>query len=379
MEEKQVQHVNSEEIDLLEVRDTIWDSRKFIAIFVGIITLSTGIVSFLLPKTYTSEAVIVSISKEGGGGTLSVLSQLAGLPLEDKSQSNIKAVLESNALRESVVKELNLVDEILKKEKDRYRYPYSVAAQKLKEYIKTSVSQKDGTISIKVDWKNPETAQEINLSIINNLRQILNEKAFSIAKMNRIFYETEANKTSSELKEAIEKLNQFQKEKQVILPENKLQSQLQLYASLLSEKLKLEAEKSSYSNLYNSDHPKIREISSRLSFLSQKIAEVEGDINSNSPISTEKTLSVIPEYISLYLDVQKLKLKYEVLSKLLEQARIDELKENLYVEVIDSPSYPEKPSKPKKELMVAVAFVGSLFLAVFIVLLRKAILSRKGV
>lgn len=41
---------------------------------------------------------------------------------------------------------------------------------------------------------------------------------------------------------------------------------------------------------------------------------------------------------------------------------------------LGSPSYPGKPSKPKKKLMVAAAF-----LVVFIVLLRKSILSRKGV
>lgn len=377
MEEKRQQQIDSEDINLLEIWNILWDSKKFIVVFTSIITFFAGILSFLLPKVYTSEAVIVQVS---GKSEADALFQLVGLPsvsVADRDQSNIKAILESNTLRERVIKELNLIDQILKEEKHKYKNPYYVASQRLKGNIRIITNQKDGTISIKVDWGDPETAQKINQSLIKNLQQILNEKAFSVAKMNRIFYEAELSRTDRELKEAIQNLNRFQSENQVILPENRLQSQLQLYGSLVAEKLKLEAELRSYSNLYSSEHPKIREITSRLTFLNRKISEVEGEIKTNSPISMEKTLSAMPEYMSLYLNVQKLKGKYEVLSKLLEEARIEELKENVYIEIIDAPSYPERPSKPRKKMIVATAFVGSMFLAVFIVLVRRAIIDGK--
>ncbi|MEM0325395.1 MAG: GNVR domain-containing protein, partial [Candidatus Aenigmatarchaeota archaeon] len=259
----------------------------------------------------------------------------------------------------------------------KFKYPDVVAAESIKNNIKT-VNQKEGTISVEVEWKDPDMAQKINQSVIKNLREILNQKAFSIAKMNRIFYEQEMNKVSNELKESLEKLNRYQQEKKVILPENTLQNQMQMYASILSEKLKLEAELNSYSNIYTPDHPKIRELKTRLAYLSQKLAEIEGDIKTNSPLSAERTLSAIPDYMTLYIKVQQLKAKYEMLVKLLEQARIDELKENLYVEVIDEPTYPEKPSKPKKKFLVAAAFVSSLMLAVFIALVRGIIKKKNS-
>jgi uncharacterized protein involved in exopolysaccharide biosynthesis len=367
-----------DEIDLFELFQIIWNNRFFIAKIVLGITILTAIISFILPKTYTSESVIVPVTKSSSGSGLSAIAALAGLPVgRDQATANVVAVLNSNTLRERVVKDLNLLDEILKDKKNEFKRPYQEAGIRLKNNIKINEDKKNGTIKIGVDWKDPDIAQKINESIIKNLRQILNEKSFTAAKMNRIFYENELNKTLESLKLAMNKLNEYQKTKKVIMPEQQLQSQLALYGSLISEKIELEGKLRNLSNIYNPEAPQIKEIQTRLAYINQKISEIEGEINTKSPISTEKTLEALPDYMQLYLQVQQLKGKYEVLAKLLEQSRLDELKENLYVEVIDNPTYPEKPSKPKKKLMVAVAFISSLFLAIFIVFIREYIRSRK--
>jgi uncharacterized protein involved in exopolysaccharide biosynthesis len=367
-----------DEIDLSELFQIIWNNRFFIAKIVFGITILTAIISFILPKTYTSESVIVPVTKSSSGSGLSAIAAMVGLPAGgDQATANVVAVLNSNTLREWVVKDLNLLDEILKDKKNEFKRPYQEAGIRLKNNIKINEDKKNGTIKIEVDWKNPDIAQKINESIIKNLRQILNEKSFTVAKMNRIFYENELNKTLESLKLAMNKLNEYQKTKKVIMPEQQLQSQLALYGSLISEKIELEGKLRNLSNIYNPEAPQIKEIQTRLAYINQKISEIEGEINTKSPISTEKTLEALPDYMQLYLQVQQLKGKYEVLAKLLEQSRLDELKENLYVEVIDNPTYPEKPSKPKKMLMVAVAFVSSLFLAIFIVFIREYIRSRR--
>jgi uncharacterized protein involved in exopolysaccharide biosynthesis len=367
-----------DEIDLLELFQIIWNNRFFIAKIVLGITILTAIISFILPKTYTSESVIVPVTKSSSGSGLSAIAAMAGLPVGgDQATANVVAVLNSNTLRERVVKDLNLLDEILKDKKSEFKRPYQEAGIRLKSNIKINEDKKTGTIKIGVDWKDPDIAQKINESIIKNLRQILNEKSFTVAKMNRIFYENELNKTLESLKLAMNKLNEYQKTKKVIMPEQQLQSQLALYGSLISEKIELEGKLRNLSNIYNPEAPQIKEIQTRLAYINQKISEIEGEINTKSPISTEKTLEALPDYMQLYLQVQQLKNKQDVLAKLLDQSRLEELKENLYVEVIDNPTYPEKPSKPKKKLMVAVAFISSLFLAIFIVFIREYIRSRK--
>jgi uncharacterized protein involved in exopolysaccharide biosynthesis len=367
-----------DEIDLFELFQIIWNNRFFIAKIVFGITILTAIISFTLSKTYTSESVIVPVTKSSSGSGLSAIAAIAGLPMYgDQATANVMAVLDSNTLREMVIKDLNLLDEILKDKKNEFKRPYQEAGTRLKNNIKMNEDKKNGTIKIEVDWKDPDKAQKINESIIKNLRQILNEKSFTVAKMSRIFYENELNKTLESLKLAMNKLNEYQKTKKAIMPEQQLQRQLTLYGSLISEKIELEGKLRNLSNIYNPEAPQIKEIQTRLAYINQKISEIEGEINTKSPTSIEKTLEALPDYTQLYLQVQQLREKYEVLAKLLEQSRLDELKENLYVEVIDNPTYPEKPSKPKKKLIVAVAFVSSLFLAIFIVFVREYVRSRR--
>lgn len=366
-----------DEIDLLEIVKVLWDDKKFIGFIVACITFLSAAVSFVLPKVYTSEAVITPVAEDSD--RTGILAQLQDLPLsiEKGGQRKIRAVMESDYLMEKVIKDLNLLDDILSENSKKFKDPYRVAATELKKKVKAVYDTKIGTIRIKVDWKNPEVAQKINQSVIENLKEILNEKAFTVAKMNRVIYERELQKTEQELRNAIAELNAFQKEKGVILPENRLQTQMVLYSSLLSEKLKLEAQVRSYSTIYSDDHPVVRQAKESLRYINSRLSELEGKINSGSPTATEKTLEVLPDYAPLHAKVQQLKAKYELVARLLEQSRMQEVKENLFVEVIDPPSYPEKPSKPKKKLIVASAFIGSLMLAIFISLVKYAVRSRK--
>ena len=195
--------------------------------------------------------------------------------------------------------------------------------------------------------------------------------------MNRIFYEKELNKTEKELKGIMTALGSFQQTERVLLPEEQLKKQLQLYASLLEEKLKAEAELRSLSVILAEEHPKIQELKKRLSYISSKLSEVEGSVKSNSSLSPERALSAIPEYTALAARAQQVKAKYEVLAKLLEQARMEELRENLYVEIIDPPSYPEYPSSPKRRLIVLSGFISSLMLGIFIALIKEALDRRR--
>jgi len=58
---------------------------------------------------------------------------------------------------------------------------------------------------------------------------------------------------------------------------------------------------------------------------------------------------------------------YENIVKAYEQAKIEEAKGSLYVQVIDDPNLPDIKYKPKRSLIVIVSAVTSFILAIFIV------------
>lgn len=288
--------VRSEEIYLAELVSVLWKRRMIIISVSVLFTLLSVMVAFLIPPQYMSVSSILLIGSRKV--PLMVNPELTGLDVVLKvglqEENKIKAILESQLLAESVVRELNLVRDILKGKEKHYRYPDKVAAEKLRENIKVIIT-KDGTIQLKVTWTDPETAYRINQKALEVLERLIKEKDdFSIE-----YYESQVQKLENELRSINEKILKKQKD------------------------------------------------------------------NNN------------PEYISLLDEAQQLKIKYETLVKLLEQARLESLKEKRSF-VITSPSYPEKPSSPKRALIISAGALSGLLVGLFVALVAEAVARRKG-
>ena len=69
---------------------------------------------------------------------------------------------------------------------------------------------------------------------------------------------------------------------------------------------------------------------------------------------------------------------YNLIASKIETIVMSEVKENFAFKVLDPPMAPDKKSKPKRVQMVIVAFIMSLFLAVFVVLSRDYIKKIKA-
>ena len=69
---------------------------------------------------------------------------------------------------------------------------------------------------------------------------------------------------------------------------------------------------------------------------------------------------------------------YNLIASKIETIVMSEVKENFAFKVLDPPMAPDKKSKPKRAQMVIVAFIVSLFLAVFVVLSRDYIKKIKA-
>ena len=117
---------------------------------------------------------------------------------------------------------------------------------------------------------------------------------------------------------------------------------------------------------FSPDNPQIKAIEEQLSALNSQIKQIEEKTNIGALPSLSNAPEKMVQYANLMRDLKVSEAVYETLVKMYEQAKLQEAKENIYVEVIDYPSLPDKPVKPKKKLMVAVAGVSSLFLGIFL-------------
>ncbi len=358
-----------EEIDLYELWLRLVRRKRLIGgvFLAGVFTALA--VSFILKPVYRSEASLLPVASRPTTGLSELAGQFLGIQLSKEGPSaKILALLKSRTLRERVVDRLELVN-ILVKDPPPDRDVRAVAVEILKEMISVTEDRKTGVIKLSVEHEDPALARRIGEALIEELKKALREKALTVARANRVFLEAQLRETEEELKKELRELARFQRREKIIVPEEQLKGTLELYAKLLSKKVALQIELRKLEGVLSPDSSRINYLRRQIEAIDNQLARIE---NSAEGFSAVPGLENAPEkmagYTEVLLKVRSLQAKYETLRKLYEQARLEEQREFIYVEIIDPPSEPDVPVKPKRALIVAVAGLSSLMLGVFLAL-----------
>ncbi|RUM31167.1 MAG: hypothetical protein DSY42_03335 [Aquifex sp.] len=361
--------IEEDEIDLYELWLRLKKRWKIIFGTFLTLTIFAGILGFIMTPIYRAETTIIPVSSNPAGDLSQLASQFLGIPTGGEYiSSKILAILKSRTIRDRVIEDLNLIP-VLLKEIPEGRKPEIIANALLKNIVNITQDRKTGTISIKVEYKDPEIAKKIAEAYINELQKILEEKALTVAKVNRIFLEKQLINTERELKQALDNLANFQRKAKVIVPQEQVKGAFELYSKLLSRKIALQVELRKLESILSPSSPRILALKEQLNAIEKQLSKFENAESSLSAIPSMKVApELIAEYTQIYMKVKGLQAKYETLLKMYEKAKLEEQKENIYVEVIDPPYVSDIPVKPKKKLMVAVAGVSGLFLGVFLAL-----------
>lgn len=246
MEERQIQQFD-DEINLLDYWRVVW-KRKVLIILIAFITVTaTAFYTLSIKDIYQSTAVITPISsKDGGGGGLSALAQsfggLPGISLPSSSSaSEIVNLLNSNILREKVIERYNLLPVLFyekwddekkdwkKGEKSGFTLNPLVLIQKvvaavkpktqnpkpktqddgiptiwdglrtLNGIVKVNNNAKDSTITISVEFYDPEAAEKMVEYFLATLTDHMSGEAKRVARTNRKYLEEQLWATTDPL------------------------------------------------------------------------------------------------------------------------------------------------------------------------------------
>lgn len=371
-----------DEIDLLELWYTIWGGRKFIVCFSGAIVVLTIIVSLCMTNIYRAESTLLPVAAGGGGmmGDLAGMAALAGINVGGGSGDNstkVMVVANSRTVKEQVINELGLteiiVDDIPDK-RDAMQYTTAVFDKLL-----TVVSdKKTGLITIGFEWKDPKLAADIVNSYVNVLQDVLETKALSIEKMERVFFEKKLKEEKAKFSVQKQSLASFQKRNKMIEPIQQAKGTMELYSALMAQKMNLEMQMQGLESALSSKNPRLLAVKKQLDGLNDKIKSLEGTKNEGALLSMGSAPDKMLEYTDIMEGLKTSQGVYETLIKLYEKSKLDEAKNNLYVEVIDQAIAPDVKVKPKRSLMVVVAGMTSLFLSVFILFFMEWLKTLKG-
>ncbi len=300
--------VEEDEIDLYELWLTLKRYKRFIWGFTLGLTFLVALCSLFMTNLYRSKAVILPVEQQAGASSLlsqfGGLAQIAGIALPTSSGSaEIIALLKSDILKEELIKEYHLLPVILYERWDSEKKTWkrlpawyrlvrdfkqkifaifqpqnsseistndiptvSDGIEALAKMLNVSEDKKLGTITVSIDYPNPEMAAKLVNYLLKTLREHMTREAIRIAEKNKQTLEQELRKTSD---------------------------------------------------------PTIQ---------------------------------------------QKL---YALIAQQVETITMARVNENFAFKVVDPPRIPEKKYKPKRGLMVAVAFVSGLFLSIFLAFFRE--------
>jgi tyrosine-protein kinase Etk/Wzc len=320
--------------------------RKFILYNVAVITLFALVISLLLPKWFKASASILPPSKAdmlgliGGGSSLKNISSLGKLASigQRSTAYNYLAILNSRSLQEAVIKKFDLIKV--------YETPNN-SIEKTIGMLQDNFSveeEKDDYISITVVDKDPVRAADMANYFIEMLNSISTKLAAQEGKDNRLFVEKRLYESQNDLHGSEELLKSYQEKNKMILSPDASASISQI-ASLYGLKTKKEIELAILRKATSNNNSEVQQIRLELSEL-------------------EKKLSQFPEMgissLRLYRDVAIQQRIVEYLIPIYEQTKIEEQKNIPIVLTLDKAVPAERKFRPKRLVIILVAFMASL-------------------
>jgi tyrosine-protein kinase Etk/Wzc len=290
-------YVVQDELTFLDFLVIIAQRKKLIAIITAICAASAVAIAFLLPEQYAATVIILPPQGNASVDTMPA-SQVADESAESGKASSAPGSKNLNEMYVAMLKSHSVEDAVIQRYglMAQYHKNYLLEARKaLETHTKIDGSNKDGLIRLEFSDRNPARAAEIANGYVEQFQNFSKHLALTEASQRRVVFETQLEKTKTDLENADEALKRTQFAK----PAG-------------SEK------------------------------------------SSNEAMFVPKGTVPQPglESVRRLRDVKYYEAIFDVLVRQLELARLDEAKEGAVIQVVDPAVPPEKKSFPKRSLII---------------------------
>jgi len=368
-----------ESISLIDLVATVWRQKWLVIIITAAAAVLSVLYSLSKPNIYTATSTLLPIS-----GSTSALSQYAGLAamagvsLPGASSADptvkIQAILNSRELATKVINELDLIPKLIKEpEKLKTISPLSAALQTFqKNVFSVSVDTKTSVIKVSAKTKDPELSARIVNTAIDLLQQDLANRVLTASGKNIVVLEQQAAEQEKKVRELQNKMADYQKKNKLIAPQTQSQQGLDLYRSLIQQKITLEIQISSLENTLSTDNPKISQARAQLAAIQKQIEDFEKTGGGVGPAMTE-TPKALFEYANMQAQLELATKIYGSLLTSIENLRLQDATEKVFVEVIDPAVPPELKSEPARATMCIVGTLAGGFASLLLAFARQAL------
>ncbi|MHB8056645.1 MAG: GumC family protein [Desulfuromonadaceae bacterium] len=359
-----------DEINLLDLLLVLAKNWKMIIGVPFVVAVITAIFSLFMPNIYTAKAMILP-SDDGGGGMMSaMMGQLGGLAglaggLGGATKADLYVtMLKSESLQDPIIDQFKLMT--------LYEAKFRANAYKaLDSSAAISTGKKDGVITIAVSDKDPKLAAAIANAYVDELGKMAAKLNMSGAGMNRVFLEERLTKAKVDLAAAEETLKSFQTRNKVVAVTDQAKATLEGVAQLRAQLVAQEVQMATMRQQFTDESNEIRSIKATIAGLRGQVARLEGSGSAGSMPGVGAMPQLGQEYMRLMREFKIQETLVELLTKQYEMTKLNEAKDVVPFQLLQSARVPELKSKPKRALIVIMAAFASGFLMVLVAFMRE--------
>jgi uncharacterized protein involved in exopolysaccharide biosynthesis len=373
---------------LFDVIELLVKYRKFLFLFVFLVTAAATLYAILSPKWYKSTSSVFPAERNDLLSSLSGLSSLAkgfagGGGLAALTGSNTEsdkyiAILKSGTMTNDVIKKFDLI-----KEYEREGDFYDKVVSDWEDNLELEV-QDEGNLTITVYSKNPQKAAEMSNYLVEKLNEINTNLSVTNAKANREFVEKRYLQNIGDINSLENAMRTFQEKYGVIAIPEQLEATVKSMSEIYVELYKKEVEFNVVKQTYGNDHPlttnseiEMVELRKKIDMLNKGTDASQRDVKLIIPFKQAPELG--NEYLKIF---RNLEIQYKILEfvqPLYEQAKVEEARNTPSVLVLDYAGPAERKSKPKVLLYLFLSFVISFSIALVVVMILEGILNLRKI
>ncbi len=299
---------------------------------------------------------------------LGALTGLAGPVSSTRDALIIKDFIESREVIEQIKDKVDIRKLFAREDKDWLsRLEQDASIEDIVEYWKKKVrvdfDSASGITRLSVMAFEPQDAVNIIKEILYRSEVLVNNLSNKARQDSLNFAREELAKAEAGLKLARSNVTQFREKQRALSPEKHVEIKITLIASLQAELATAEADLRALRISLQDSTPKVQVARNRVYSLKQQIGKekMRGTRASTKNKRYSKTLSkLISQHEELLTDQGFAEKTYASTLLIMEQARIDAIKQHRYLTIIVRPQLPEEAIKPDQPRDYIVLFLVSL-------------------
>jgi uncharacterized protein involved in exopolysaccharide biosynthesis len=369
------------EFDFFELIRLIIRNRKFIIIFVAVVSVAAVIYSLVTPQIWRSTATFYVIGDQTSSLPFNIegLSGLtAGLMGTTNSQNAINAVIAMNSRQfsEKVIRHFNLIDYYKITTKDSLKAMDSALKMLHTKTMKIGSDPETGLVTVSADTKDKKLSRDIVNYYLQQLDIYNREEKITRGKMNREFLEARVNETRAEIDSLLLALKDFQQRHNTVDIEAQTSSLIKSYSDIIATKMSTDIELELARKNYAENSPIVLELKDRSEALAKQIRQLEAGKEPLKPrylIDIGSLPDLATQYAQLKMNLEIKSKVYEFLYPQYEAAKLEELKDLPTLDILDTPREAGLRVRPKRAVMCIIAFALAVVVSIIIVLIKNAL------